>query len=755
MKKYYWFIGCLLMVNLSYSQEIRYNLIDTSYRYFLGTENLPENWNSIDFIDSTWIIGEGEIGFGDVTYNPYYDTSYDRGGLANLNIGDTIIHTITPNTSCIYTRYSFSLNSVDTTLIKGLILEIYYDDGFIAYLNGIEFARANMGTKENIADNNTLALRSHESAISRGDYYPIPGYFINKKLIHNYLVEGENILAVEVHNDSINGSDMFLKTGLYTAMKDTVYQPLPDFWQIRSLDEITGKRAKSYVELDSSKLPIIIVETDEYGIPFSHIEVIAHMKIINNNTNLYNFPNDEPNDYNGRIKIEIRGESSSYFPKQSFNIETQNADGSNNNIALLGMPNENDWILYGPISDKSLIQNALMYKLGRKQGHYASRTKYCELILNGEYLGLYLLMEKIKPDNNRLNIAKLKPSDLAGDSLTGGYIFWKSNTLPTIIYYPKETKIEQEQKDYIENYVSEYYSLLYSDLWLDPEKGYRNYIDTESLIDYVILNEFSYDIDKYSNSTFMYKDRNDNNPLIKFGPLWDYNYAFGNTLASSFNKWIFNDEHDNDFSRYFQDTAIVKRMSERWFELRETILNIDSIYATIDSLIEYINESRIRNDMVWEPYKHINIYLANYATDDNYSDIINSLKTWIKNRVEWIDENIDKIYYPLVIYNTENILTLIINNDYLNVYPNPFIDKTTIQYKILTTSFVQICIYNMNGQLINYINIGEQMAGTYEYQWNATSADGSRLPGGIYFYKIIFKNSQGIFETSNKIMLLE
>ena len=86
------------------------------------------------------------------------------------------------------------------------------------------------------------------------------------------------------------------------------------------------------------------------------------------------------------------------------------------------MPIENDWILYAPYSDKALMRNFLTFDLGRKMGHYSPRTVYCELVINGDYKGIYILMEKIKRDNDRVDIAKLDSDDLAGDSLTGGYI---------------------------------------------------------------------------------------------------------------------------------------------------------------------------------------------------------------------------------------------------------------------------------------------------------------------------------------------
>ena len=110
------------------------------------------------------------------------------------------------------------------------------------------------------------------------------------------------------------------------------------------------------------------------------------------------------------------------IPKKQYALETQDDLGNNLNVPLLGMPAENDWILYAPYSDKSLIRNVLAYKLSWDVGRYASRTRLCELVLNGDYRGLYVLMEKIKRDKNRVDISTLNPDEITGDDLTGGYI---------------------------------------------------------------------------------------------------------------------------------------------------------------------------------------------------------------------------------------------------------------------------------------------------------------------------------------------
>ena len=145
------------------------------------------------------------------------------------------------------------------------------------------------------------------------------------------------------------------------------------------------------------------------------------------------------------------------------------------------MPSENDWILYAPYSDKSLIRNFLTFYLGNKLDRYNTRTKYCELVLNGDYKGIYILMEKIKRDKDRVDIARLNKSDIAGDELTGGYIvkidkfspaydkYWISNystiggdRLYFQYHYPKYEDMSNEQLDYIKYFIDDFENSLYS-----------------------------------------------------------------------------------------------------------------------------------------------------------------------------------------------------------------------------------------------------------------------------------------------------
>ena len=168
-----------------------------------------------------------------------------------------------------------------------------------------------------------------------------------------------------------------------------------------------------------SNLPIVAITTNGQTIA-DDPRIVCHMGIIDNGFGNRNYLTDAYNNYDGRIEIEIRGSTSQQYPKKGYGLETQDSLGNNLQVAILGMPPENDWILYGPYPDKTMIRNAFTFDLARKMGRYASDYAYCELIINGEYRGVYMMLERIKRDLNRVNIDNIHTPNLWNDTLTGG-----------------------------------------------------------------------------------------------------------------------------------------------------------------------------------------------------------------------------------------------------------------------------------------------------------------------------------------------
>ena len=416
-------------------------------------------------------------------------------------------------------------------------------------------------------------------------------------------------------------------------------------------------------ELESN-LPIIILDTKGLDI-LDDPRIISDMGIIYNNNGI-NKSTDPYNNYKGKISIELRGSSSQkVFPKKSYSIETQNLDGSNNNVSLLDLPSENDWVLYAAYSDKTLIRNALTYQLSREMGHYAPRTKFCELILNNEYKGVYMLTEKVKRDDNRVAINECKDDDI-----TGGYILkidkltdapadasWCSNFLTFNndavcfqYHYPKADDITFDQKNYIENFINDI-EFLISDM-SDNQTNINSIdkIDFLSFIDYLIISELSKNVDAYRVSVFLHKDSDQNTGKIHMGPVWDYNLSFGNVdfcQSSNIPGWVLEEETacrtsiPSFWYDLLQNDSFREMLRTRWFELRQSTLSFDNIFNSIDAMEEHLNDAQNRNFELWDILEEW--IWPNYQLGLTYQDEVSFLKYWIYNRIQWIDDNLQNI----------------------------------------------------------------------------------------------------------------
>ena len=385
--------------------------------------------------------------------------------------------------------------------------------------------------------------------------------------------------------------------------------------------------------------------------------------------------------YEGTIGIEIRGESSQYFDKKSFGFETWDNQYNDIDVSLLGFPEEEDWILYGPFSDKSLIRNKLIYDLSNQMGRYASKTEFVELSINYEYKGLYIFMEKLKRDDNRINIQKLNENDIDETLITGGYIikidksdmedgsytdynsfqskydvFGKKDGDKKVYFnyeYPKSSEIHAYQKNYIKNYINDFESSLASDQFKNSENGYRKYIDVNSFIDFFILNEISNNVDGFRLSTYLHKDRE---KKLIIGPIWDFNLSFGNADycgGERYDIWLhkFNERCPGDFwnipfwwNRFLEDENFVNQLKDRWNELRISTLSDENIISLIDDYYSFLNNETDIVKKNFDKWRIFGIYIwPNSFIGNNYYEEIDFLKNWIKNRTSWLDESINNL----------------------------------------------------------------------------------------------------------------
>jgi len=686
-------------------------------KYFIPTSNIGSNWITTGFDDSGWISAESGVGFGD--------------GDDNTVISSGI--------TTVYIRYSF--NVVNTDQILSLLLDADYDDGFIAYLNGTEVARANV--QDPVSWDMELNGQHEASMYSGGN----PERFSISYFIDELLLEGDNVLAVEVHNRYTSSSDLssnfFLHAGIATP--GTIYGDTPEwFW--------------APIFLTNSSLPLMILNTNGQTI-VDEPRIVVDMGLINNGAGQTNGQFDEWNEYSGKISIEIRGESSQQFEKKSYSLELQNEDGSNNNVSLLEMPEENDFVLHGPYSDKTMMKNVLTYELFRRTGRWAPRTRYIELIINGEYRGIYVLTEKLKRDKNRVDIDKLTTEDTTDVEISGGYIlrrdkkndltpldYWTSpvqqpyhETMWYEYYDPEHDELTEEQANYIKDWMQEFDEVMSGNNFSDPETGYSQYIEVNSFIDMLFINEINKGIDNYLFSTYFYKENDEDGGNLVAGPPWDYNISYGNVNygfdwnAPETYGWGYpQGSRTYWFERLMEDPEYSNQVYCRWTDFRETIFSDEQVLNIIDSCVLVMGDAVDRN---FTKFPTLGQYVwPNSYYPDTYAEEIDFLKSWLLDRLEWMDgEWFDMGDCPVDTVSTN----LPVEKEFFSVkvFPNPS-DFSKVNFQLIVhTPLKELTaeIYDLQGRLINRGKLANHIQeGAHVFQLH----DLSHLSAGVYFYKI-------------------
>lgn len=411
-------------------------------------------------------------------------------------------------------------------------------------------------------------------------------------------------------------------------------------------------------------LPLLIIDTDNQTIQDAN-RIVADLKIINNPQGQLNHFFDQEV-FSCQISIEIRGNSSQMFPKKSYSFETQKPDSSNLNVSLLGLPQENDWILYGPYSDKTLIRNILTYQLSNEMGNYASRTVVCEVFINQDYKGVYILAEKIKRDKNRVDIDEMDENSVNGDSLSGGYIIginWRGGSdydwiSPVHNYngnyldlryqyeYPEKEVITPEQSYYIKYFMTQFEQMMISSGYNAQSTGYNRVIDAASFIDFFIIQEITNNVDGYRLSTYLFKVRDSKGGKLYAGPIWDFNLGYGNAdYGGGWTTYNWALENPNVISAipfYFkklrEDSNYENLLRCRWDALREQVLDTAKLMHQIDSMAFNLGDAIARNNLRWNVIG--NYVWPNYFVGSSYQEEIDYMKNWIKLRLSWIDDNL-------------------------------------------------------------------------------------------------------------------
>jgi subtilisin-like proprotein convertase family protein len=530
--------------------------------------------------------------------------------------------------------------------------------------------------------------------------------------------------------------------------------PWSDNGNFQSWSITFGPHAPAPFTFTSSNLPIVIIDT--YGQPIpDDPKIPAWLKIINNGPGVRNYMTDTA-EFEGHSGIEVRGSSSQSFPKKSYGLETWDGLGNSIDTSLLGMPSESDWILNANYTDKSLMRNTMAYQVWQNMGYYATRYQFCEVMLNGQYQGIYIFSEKIKRDKNRVDIAKLDPDENTGDNLTGGYIIkidkqtgsggagWTSSYPPsanpygqTIFFqydYPKAEDISIQQRNYIKNYVYDFETTLKGSNFADTVNGYRKYSVENTFFDYFIENEITKNVDGYRLSTFLQKEIDSRGGKLRMGPVWDYDIAWHNANycgGDVTSGWAYQFPCPDDtwqvpfwWSRLLQDPLYREHLKCRWLYLRQNVLSNNWFDNYIDSIAGQLDEAQQRNFVKW-PILGIYVWPNPWPYATTYAGEVGGLKTWIHNRLAWLDTNM-----PGTCETTFAVNNIAAQNEF-SIYPNPVSDMMNVVYKTVSRSTIKITIVNQQGSVLKTTLSESKPAGEWYERFDMSS-----YSPGVYLIRL-------------------
>ncbi len=412
-------------------------------------------------------------------------------------------------------------------------------------------------------------------------------------------------------------------------------------------------------------LPVVIIDSYGAGKPGKEDYFDAAIMVMepkNNQTTLLQAPSIAT-----RGGYHVRGQSSSNFEKTPYRLEFWDNKDGDAKYSIMGLPADGDWCLLSPYPDKSLIRNAFTYELGNSMGLETPGYTFVEVYINidnqpvssADYQGVYLLTETIEIDKDRLNIEKLKPEDLSEPNITGGYLmqFNMMAADPPLIRGNGWSDLEltepddatPEQLSWITNYIQKTHNAIHSSNPSNPTTGYPAYIDVDSYVDFIIINEMARQGDSYIRSQRIFKDRGGK---INAGPLWDFDlgyecttgFGWGGGTSSTVEGWQFQPMFGGNstcdwYLTLMKDPSFQQKIAARWSSLRSGPLSDANLIAKLQQLTTPLRNGAQRNFQKWNILGTSQIGGFGTQTTQTWQQQIDILQNFVIKRAAWLDRS--------------------------------------------------------------------------------------------------------------------
>ena len=416
-----------------------------------------------------------------------------------------------------------------------------------------------------------------------------------------------------------------------------------------------------------SHLPIIEIDTDGQMIPGNPVKDQVNVYEVTSDgensvlADLKLYFHTEENNKNYNVRVRYRGNSSRYFDKKSYALRLVDENGQEQREALLGMETHDEWVLNGPYLDRSLLRNYLAMNLSGEIMPYAPDVRYVELIVGGRYEGIYLLMETITKGDGRVEVKepsrnshvtgyilemdrsnKMKKDYMLNEFLT--YTL-RSEKKGFEMVYPGQNRYSVDRRHYVEEDFTRIVKSLYEKPLEDSYNGIVELIDVRAFQDYFIINELFRNVDSGYYSTFFYKDvRGLLTPVV-----WDFNNSLDNYQESTHSVGGFSLASAVIFDTLLKEPIFVEGLINRYYSLREKVLNEDRIMEYIDNTILYLGSSVERNNTRWNNvYDLTNYNEYEYLTPssrnvESYEEAVLQMKSFLLERGRWMDKHINHL----------------------------------------------------------------------------------------------------------------
>lgn len=506
----------------------------------------------------------------------------------------------------------------------------------------------------------------------------------------------------------------------------------------------------AHAQLTSTNLPIIVITTPG-STAITGTQAPGTMKIVNNGSGT-NAPGDA-GAFTGPIGIRTSGPAS--YPKKSYYVETWGATAfQTRDTALLGMPSENDWVLLALYPDRSLMRPMIAFEVYRQMGFYAPRMRPVEVTVNGTYAGVYLWGERIKRDDNRVDMANLALTDNSGERITGGYLFkidedaddyWTSTYTPPYrsasqdikFHYddPEDNAISGVQKNYIKRYVDSFENALQSAPLTDTVAGWRGFAAQRWWDSWLILQEAMGNEEAYRKSTFLYKDRS---RKLRVGPPWGFETSLYNTADCNAHRdtaWMFRHAQYCPANTYLppfwwyrlqDDPVYMQDLKCRYSQWRASGGPLDTarLFSHIDSLATLLTSGgAVSRNFILYPIWSTPLVNEPTPMTANHAQEVARIKTYLRARLTFLDSKWT-VSLPCAI--STSVSEQQMGEPNVALYPNPVANVARLEMFTSVAETVLVTVRDVYGRAV-FSRSWMKAAGT-----QALTIDAARWPAGMY-----------------------